>query len=74
MVTNTEKRSEINEKVNPDDLPEILDVDQACQLLGIGKNSLYYLTQHKKIPGRKCGKSFRFLKSRLMEWLRGDEK
>ncbi len=72
MVNVTENTNEIK-AVSLDELPEVLDIDGACALLGVGKNSLYYLLERKRIPARKCGKGYRFLKSRLLEWLRGDE-
>jgi len=66
MVTTTENLNDINNN------PEILDVAGACALLGIGRNSIYYLIERKKIPCRRVGKSYRFLRSRLMQWLEGD--
>ena len=66
MVTTTENLNDINNNT------EILDVNGACALLGIGRNSIYYLIERKKIPCRRVGKSYRFLRSRLMQWLEGE--
>jgi excisionase family DNA binding protein len=66
MVANTENTNDINNN------SEILDLEGACALLGVGRNSLYYLIERKKIPCRRVGKSYRFLRSKLMTWLEGD--
>lgn len=58
--------------VDPNDLPEILDVAGAAALLGVSVNSIYYLLQHKRIPARQAGKSYRFRKSVLLEWVGGE--
>lgn len=61
-----ENTNEINE------LPEILDIPGAMALLGVGRNTIYYLIERKRIPCRRVGKSYRFRRSVLMRWLEGD--
>ena len=58
--------------VDPNELPEVLNVAEAAALLGVSVNSIYYMLEHKQIPARRAGKSYRFLKSVLLRWLAGD--
>jgi len=58
--------------VDPSELPEVLDVPGAAALLGVTVNSIYYLVKHKRIPRRQVGKSYRFRKSALLDWLVGE--
>jgi len=51
---------------------DVLNVAEAAALLRVSVNSIYYLIQHKKIPARRAGKSYRFLKSELLKWLAGE--
>ncbi len=54
------------------ELPEILDVAGAAALLKVSVNSIYYLLERGKIPARRVGKGYRFLKSALLTWLAGE--
>ncbi|MBU1411230.1 helix-turn-helix domain-containing protein, partial [Myxococcota bacterium] len=38
----------------------------------VSVNSIYYMLEHKQIPARRAGKSYRFLKSELLKWLAGE--
>ncbi len=58
--------------VDPSELPEIMDVPRAAALIGVSVNSIYYMLEHKMIPARRAGKSYRFRKSVLLEWLAGE--
>lgn len=52
---------------------DILNAEEAAQLLGC---STYTVRQHAKtglIPGRKLGKEWRFYKPDLLAWLREEK-
>ncbi len=52
---------------------DILNTEEAAELLGV---SAYTIREHAKnglIPGRKLGKEWRFYKPDLLAWLRGKE-
>ena len=57
-----------------DTLPDILDVDQVAQLLRVRKNAVYRMIEHKQIPCRRAGKSYRFFKATILAWLAGDQR
>lgn len=57
---------------DPAELPEVLDVAGAAALLGVSPNSIYYLVERRRIPCRRAGKAYRFLKSVLLQWLAGE--
>jgi len=57
---------------NPALAPEIMSVPEVAELLGISRPAVYRLVSEKKIPCRKAGKSFLFLKSAIMAWLAGE--
>ncbi len=54
-------------------LPEVLDVPQLAQWLRVRPNSIYYMIEHKQIPCRKVGKSYRFNRETIMKWLDGNK-
>ncbi|PKN28127.1 MAG: hypothetical protein CVU65_00160 [Deltaproteobacteria bacterium HGW-Deltaproteobacteria-22] len=54
-------------------LPEVLDVSQLAQLLRVRPNSIYYMIEHKQIPCRRTGKSYRFNRETIMNWLSGNK-
>ncbi len=56
---------------NPNDYGEILTVPEVSALLGISTHAVYRLISEKKIPARKAGKSYLFLKSAILAWLAG---
>ncbi|MBU1243029.1 helix-turn-helix domain-containing protein, partial [Myxococcota bacterium] len=58
--------------VDPSALPEVMGVEGAASLIGVSVNSIYYMLEHKQIPARRAGKSYRFLKSELLKWLAGE--
>ena len=47
----------------------ILDIDEASELLKLSKTSVYKLTSEGRIPATKIGRSWRFHKRLLEEWL-----
>ncbi len=50
-------------------LPEILNLDEASLFLRVGKKTLSNLAKKGKIPARKIGREWRFVKSLLLTWL-----
>lgn len=50
-------------------LDEVIDADEAAQLLHIAKQTLYTLTSKRKIPFYKQGKKILFKRSELEQWL-----
>lgn len=49
-----------------------LTTEGACEFLSISRQTLYKLVRSKKIPGRKVGDSYRFLKSDLIRYFKND--
>ena len=48
-----------------------LTTEGACDFLSISRQTLYKLVRSKKIPGRKVGDNYRFLKSDLIRYFKG---
>jgi excisionase family DNA binding protein len=62
--------------INPDNIAanstaddEILTVRQVSKLLKLHPRTIYKLAQNGMIPARRVGKSWRFLKSEIMNFL-----
>lgn len=51
---------------------KVLTTEDACEFLSISRQTLYKLVKSKKIPGRKVGDSYRFLKSALIHYFKSD--
>ena len=49
-----------------------LTTEDACHFLSISRQTLYKLVKSKKIPGRKVGDNYRFLKSDLIRYFKSD--
>ncbi len=49
-----------------------LTTEAACDFLSISRQTLYKLVKMKKIPGRKVGDNYRFLKSDLVRYFKAD--
>ena len=47
---------------------EILTVGQVSKLLKLHQRTIYKLVRNGTIPGRRVGKSWRFLKSEIIKW------
>ena len=54
------------------DADKALTTEDACQFLSISRQTLYKLVKSKKIPGRKVGDNYRFLKSDLIHYFKSD--
>ncbi|CAN5913055.1 hypothetical protein BH11MYX3_BH11MYX3_29250 [soil metagenome] len=51
------------------DANDVLDVPQVASLLCVGRNMIYTLVARNKIPHRRLGKSIRFSRAAVMQWL-----
>lgn len=58
----------------PYDPPEVMNAEQAGQLLQIDEKVVIELAEAGKLPGRKLGPSWRFSRAALVAWLAGPEK
>lgn len=58
--------------IEGDGKKEVLSLRQSAAFLAISTRNLYRLVQQNEIPHRKIGKQYRFLKSELISWLKGD--
>ncbi len=54
------------------DADKALTTGHACHFLSISRQTLYKLVKSKKIPGRKVGDNYRFLKSDLIRYFKND--
>lgn len=48
---------------------DILNLEQACDFLGVGERTLIKLLREEHIPARKIGREWRFSKYALMDWV-----
>ncbi|MBN1848885.1 MAG: helix-turn-helix domain-containing protein [Deltaproteobacteria bacterium] len=48
---------------------EILTIEEAAELLKIGKRSVYKLAKKKKIPAKLILNKWRFVKEDLIKWV-----
>ena len=48
----------------------LLTIDEAVQFLKVKKNTLYTWAYRRQIPSQKVGKSLRFRREDLENWLR----
>lgn len=54
--------------------PDVLYVEDVAKLLGLGRNVVYDAAGANKIPCRRVGRRFLFSRSRVMEWLKGEDR
>ncbi len=57
---------------NDKESDKALTTEDACEFLSISRQTLYKLVKSKKIPGRKVGDNYRFLKSDLIRYFKND--
>lgn len=50
-------------------MPEILNVDEAAQLLRLKKSTVYFYVESRRLPHLKVGGKLLFEKTALLEWL-----
>jgi excisionase family DNA binding protein len=58
----------------PYDPPEVMNAEQAGQLLQIDEQLVIELAEAGKLPSRKLGTVWRFSRAALVAWLTGSEK
>jgi len=51
------------------DSPEVMNIRQASNYLGVSPDTLYKYVNEQKIPAFKLGNRWRFKKSRLDQWM-----
>jgi excisionase family DNA binding protein len=49
---------------------EVLDVEEAAQLLSVSPWTVREQARQGRLPGRKVGKEWRFSRQGLLQWLR----
>ena len=49
-----------------------LTTEDACHFFSISRQTLYKLVKSKRIPGRKVGDSYRFLRSDLVRYFKSE--
>ena len=47
---------------------EILTIEETSQFLKVGKTTLYRLARRGKMPARKIGREWRFIRNELIRW------
>lgn len=55
------------------ELPDVLTVEQAAELLQLSSKTLKRLAQAGRVPGRRVGNQWRFSRQALMDWLAGKD-
>jgi len=51
------------------EVKDVLDIQGACELLGISIKTFQKLLREETIPGRKIGREWRFSRQALIEWI-----
>ena len=51
------------------DSPEVMNIRQASEYLGVSPDTLYKYVGEQKIPAFKLGNRWRFKKSKLDQWM-----
>jgi len=52
---------------------KVLTLEEAAELLRVGRQAILSMTSEGKIPARKVGREWRFSKNALFMWLHGYE-
>jgi excisionase family DNA binding protein len=55
--------------INMAEVKDVLDIQGACELLGISIKTFQKLLREETIPGRKIGREWRFSRQALIEWI-----
>lgn len=50
-------------------LPDHISLDEACEITGLGKASIYAMTHNKKIPFKHFGRRLVFSRKELILWM-----
>lgn len=57
----------------PYETPEVMNAEQAAQLLAVEENVVVQMAEAGKLPGRKLGSVWRFSRASVLAWLGGGE-
>ena len=49
--------------------PEVLDIEQAAELLGVDQEAIVALATSGELPGREIAGQWRFLRRAVLDWL-----
>jgi excisionase family DNA binding protein len=60
-------------RVEGSELPDVLTVEQAAELLQLSAKTLKRLAQAERVPSRRVGNQWRFSRQALMDWLAGND-
>lgn len=60
-------------RLTSSELPDVLTVEQAAELLQLSSKTLKRLSQAGRVPGRRVGNQWRFSRQALMDWLAGKD-
>lgn len=60
-------------RVDGSELPDVLTVEQAAELLQLSAKTLKRLAQAERVPSRRVGNQWRFSRQALMDWLAGND-
>ncbi len=60
-------------RLTSSELPDVLTVEQAAELLQLSTKTLKRLSQAGRVPGRRVGNQWRFSRQALMDWLAGKD-
>ena len=70
--TESQKQKQLQSST-PHELPLVLTVNEVSSLLRVTRNTIYELFQRGEIPGgQKVGRSIRFSRDTVLQWLRGN--
>lgn len=50
-------------------MDDILNLQQACNFLGVSERTMIKLLKEEHVPARKIGREWRFSKNALIEWI-----
>ncbi len=53
------------------EMDEVLTLEELAAYLKVSETTAYALVRSGDVPGRKVGREWRFLKTSVVEWLRG---
>ena len=56
-----------------DNTSSVMTTDEAVQYLKISRKTLLKLVQKGELPAKKVGKNYRYLRSEIDKFLRGEE-
>ena len=69
MTTANDVRTQVFEKKQFKDYPDVLDVQQTADLLSVCKNTVYKLIKDQALPCRRIGSAIRIRKMDLIHFV-----